>query len=151
MCIGGGLKVDKDQLIIVNSDVVPAVVLKVIEAKRLLSKNKAKNSTEACKMVDISRSAYYKYKDKVFIYEDKSKKSTTTLYLKLSDEPGILSTVLQILYEHGANILTVNQNISIESVADVTITLKLGESSSDYTKVRNALTSVEGVVDYKRL
>ena len=59
---------DKPRFLVVSADVLPSVFLKVIEAKRLLSKAQAKNSSEACRMVGISRSAYYKYKDNVQVY-----------------------------------------------------------------------------------
>ena len=79
---------DKPRFLIVSTDVLPSVFLKVIEAKRLLSKAQAKNPSEACRMVGISRSAYYKYKDNVQVYEDNATGQLHTLYMRLSDEPG---------------------------------------------------------------
>ena len=116
---------DKPRFLIVSTDVLPSVFLKVIEAKRLLSKAQAKNSSEACRMVGISRSAYYKYKDNVQVYEDNATGQLHTLYMRLSDEPGVLSHVLQELYKAGANILTVNQNIPVDAVAVATISIQI--------------------------
>src|SRR5699024_2547350 len=93
------------QLLLVDARVLPAVFGKVMEAKKLISKGIAKSSTEACRMVGISRSAFYKYRDSVFFYEEQNPKKTVTLYLKLSDEPGVLSSVLSALYRHHANVL----------------------------------------------
>ena len=84
---------EKPRFLIVSADVLPEVILKVLEAKRLLSKAQAKNSSEACRMVGISRSAYYKYKDNVQLYEERDNSQLGTLYLKLSDEPGVLSRI----------------------------------------------------------
>lgn len=141
----------KSQLILVDSDVIPAVFLKVLEAKKLLSKGIAKNSSEACKMVDVSRSAYYKYKDSVFFYEDKYGAKTIALYLKLSDEPGVLSSVLSLLYRHNANVLTVNQNIPIDGAADATITIRIYEERTDLNKLKLDIEELEGVVECKRI
>lgn len=72
---------EKPQYLIVNADVLPDVFTKVIEAKQLLSKAQAKNSSDACRIVGISRSAYYKYKDNVQVYEEKGDGQLGTLIL----------------------------------------------------------------------
>lgn len=142
---------EESQLILVDSNVIPVVFLKVLEAKKLLSKGVAKNSSEACKIVDVSRSAFYKYKDSVFFYEDKYGAKTIALYLKLSDEPGVLSSVLSLLYRHNANVLTVNQNIPIDGAADATITIRIYEDKTDLAKLKQDFDELDGVVEFKRI
>lgn len=143
---------EKDsQMILVDSSVLPVVFLKVLKAKKLLSKGLARNSSDACKTADISRSAFYKYKDKVFLYEDKDAQKTITLYFRLSDEPGVLSSVLGELYQHEANILTVNQNIPIEGVADVTITVRLDANHVDLKGLKLNFDRIPGVVEFRRI
>lgn len=142
---------EKPRFLIVSADVLPEVILKVLEAKRLLSKAQAKNSSEACRMVGISRSAYYKYKDNVQLYEERDNSQLGTLYLKLSDEPGVLSRVLQKLYEMGANILTVNQNIPVDSVAIVTISVRIDCSRINPEEILRNLSIIYGVVSVKRI
>lgn len=142
---------EKPRSLIVSADVLPAVFLKVIEAKRLLSKAKAKNSSDACRMVGISRSAYYKYKDNVQVYEDSANGQLSTLYMRLSDEPGVLSRVLQQLYELGTNILTVNQNIPVDTVAVVTISIQMNRDEMDPEDILKSLSSIYGVVSVKRI
>ena len=130
---------------------MPAVFLKVLEAKKLISKGLVKNSSEACKAVDISRSAFYKYKDSVFWYEEKHTQRTITLYFRLSDEPGVLSSVLSLLYRQEANVLTVNQNIPVDGVADVTVTLRLPEREWSMQQLKEDLSTVHGIVEVKRI
>lgn len=142
---------EQPRSLIVSADVLPDVFLKVIEAKRLISKTQAKNSSDACRMVGISRSAYYKYKDNVQVYEDKSNGQLSTLYMKLSDEPGVLSRVLQKLYEMGANILTVNQNIPVDTVAVVTISIRVNRDELDPEEILKTLATIYGVVSVKRI
>ncbi len=142
---------EKPQFLVVSADVLPSVFLKVIEAKRLLSKAQAKNSSEACRMVGISRSAYYKYKDNVKVYEENSTRQLSTLYMRLSDEPGVLSHVLQQLYEAGANILTVNQNIPVDTVAVVTISIQINRDRTDLDEILASLAGIYGVVSIKRI
>ncbi len=142
---------EKPKALIVASDVLPDVFLKVIEVKRLLSTTQAKNSSDACRQVGISRSAYYKYKDNVQVYEEADNGKLSTLYLKLSDEPGVLSKVLQKLYELGANILTVNQNIPVDTVAIVTVSVRFDQHKLDPDYILKTLGEVYGVVSVKRI
>ena len=136
--------------VIVNSNLLPEVLLKVIEAKRLLSQGLAKNSSEAARLAGISRSAFYKYKDGVSVFSD-DKGSIVNYYLTLMDRPGVLSEVLSILSKYGANVLTINQNIPIDGAAPVTISFNTGELSTDEHSLREALRTINGVVNCRSL
>lgn len=136
---------------LVDQKALPEVFTKVLLAKSLLSKDVAKNSTDACKMAELSRSAFYKYKDSVFFYEDKDKGSLMTLYLRLSDETGVLSQVLLKLSGFNANILTVNQNIPVDRVAVVTIAFRIDESNVNADDILNDISAIKGVVRAKRI
>ena len=124
---------EKPQYLIVNADVLPDVFTKVIEAKQLLSKAQAKNSSDACRIVGISRSAYYKYKDNVQVYEEKGNGQLGTLYFKLSDEPGVLSRV------------------PVDTVAVVTISVRINRDKVDPDEIIKNLLAVYGVVSVKRI
>lgn len=137
------------KLVVVNSTVLPEIILKVLEAKRIKARGDVKSSADACRKIGISRSAYYKYKDFVFAYEEKLTNKIVSLYLVLKDEKGALSSILTSLYEMGANILTVNQNIPIDSVATVTISVKLESDTLNTSDIKNRLSALGCVVDVK--
>lgn len=139
------------QYIIVDSKVLPEVFPKVLEAKSLLAKGIAKNSTEACKMAGISRGAYYKYKDSLFTYNERMNNEIITFHLTLADEPGVLSSVLLRFYEIGANVLTVNQNIPNDKVADVTVSVRMEQDSEDMEQIIRLMKSTDGVLDFKQM
>ena len=140
---------DIQQLVVVDSKVLPEIYLKVLEAKRMIARGDIRSSVDACKSVGISRSAYYKYKDSVFFYEEKLTNKIISLYAVLKDEPGVLSSILTTLYELKSNILTVNQNIPIDSVATVTISIKFDNDSIGTKQLKTKLTELYGVVDIK--
>ena len=48
------------------------------------------------------------------------------LTAKLDDNAGVLSAVMTALYNGGANVLSVNQKIPVNHVADVSVTVRLG-------------------------
>ncbi len=102
-------------------------------------------------MVGISRSAYYKYKDHVQLYEERDNSQLGTLYLRLMDEPGMLSQVLKALYENGANILTVNQNIPVDGAAIVTISIRINCDHISMDGILENLAAINGVVSVKRI
>ncbi|MGI5895711.1 MAG: ACT domain-containing protein [Oscillospiraceae bacterium] len=138
-----------EQYIVVDAEVLPEVFHKVMEAKSLLAKGIAKSSSDACKMVGISRGTFYKYKDRMFIYSERMSNEILTLQLVLEDEPGILSAVLSGLYKLGANILTVNQNIPNDKVAAVTISIRIPDPGPNIQTVTDCLGMVNGVVEVK--
>ena len=142
---------ENSQKIIVDADLLPDVLLKVIEAKRLLSQGIAKNASEAARLADISRSAFYKYKDGVSVFSESERGSIVNYYLTLMDRPGVLSDVLSTLSKFGANILTINQNIPIDGAAPVTISFTNGDLSTDEHSLREALRSIDGVVNCRSL
>jgi chorismate mutase len=142
---------DRRNLVLVDKNALPEVFIKVLTAKTYLARNIAKNSTEACRMADISRSAFYKYKDSVFFYEDNDSGRIITYYFRLSDEPGVLSKVLQKLSSFNVNIITVNQNIPVDKVAVVTISFRVDDSLSDTDILYEEISTINGVVSVKQI
>ncbi len=137
------------EFVIVSSDVLPEVVLKVLEAKRLLAQGICRTSTEACREAGVSRSAYYKYKDSAFIYSEKMSERIVTFCIVLSDRPGLLAEVLNEFYLLDANILTINQNIPIDSAATVMITARFNDAAADLSGIARSILRISGVASAK--
>ena len=133
------------KFLLVDSSVAPDVFVRVVHAKQLIAQGKATNSSQAARMAGISRSAFYKYKDYVHRFDEQMRQSLITLNLALEDEPGVLSNVLTRLYQEGANIITVNQNIPVDGVALVSVALRLGKDISP-EQIMSAMGSVQGVI-----
>ena len=112
---------------LVDSAILPEVFSKVIEVKKILSTGKVKTVNDAVKEVGISRSAFYKYRDYVFPFYETSRGKVITLFFVVEDFSGILSSIINIIAEANANILTINQNIPINGLADVTISIETFE------------------------
>lgn len=100
-------------------------------------------------MADLSRSAFYKYKDSIFFFEEKDNKKTITYSLRLSDEPGVLSKVLIKISEFNSNIVTVNQNIPVDRVAVVTISIRIDEETTDIETLTSEISKIAGVIRVK--
>lgn len=139
----------KSSFIVVDSCVLPDIFEKVLLVKKLIASGKEKSSASACKAVGISRSAFYKYKDYVYSYEEKLTQRIISISTVLHDEPGILAGFISHLHSLNANILTVNQSIPVDGVASVTISLRLTENSHDIMGLKNILSRLRGVVELK--
>ncbi len=141
----------KSQLIVADARILPDVFTKVLEVKKLMAQKGEKSFASACKRIGISRSAYYKYKDYIFSYEELFTRRIVNMYLLLSDSPGVLSSALAFLHELNANILTVNQSIPVDGAAAVNISLRLtGESEEELLRL-NSITELNGVLEVKIL
>ncbi|AGA69757.1 ACT domain-containing protein [Desulfitobacterium dichloroeliminans LMG P-21439] len=114
---------NKDFLII-SKNILPEAILKTAQAKELLVKGDAQTINEAVDRVQLSRSAFYKYKDGVFPFYEASKEKIITLSLTLENTAGVLSNVLNTIACFRANILTINQGIPLQGIANVTISIE---------------------------
>ena len=133
---------------VVKQKAIPEVLLKVVEAKRLLESEKVLTIQEAVDAVGISRSSFYKYKDDIFPFHDNSQGTTITLTFQMDDEPGILSDVLKIITEYRANILTIHQSIPINGIASLTLSIQVLQTTGDISRMIEQLegqTSVHHV------
>ena len=133
---------------VVKQKAIPEVLLKVVEAKRLLESEKVRTIQEAVDAVGISRSSFYKYKDDIFPFHDNSQGTTITLTFQMDDEPGILSDVLKIIAEYRANILTIHQSIPINGIASLTLSIQVLQTTGDISRMIEQLegqTSVHHV------
>ncbi len=112
-----------NKMLIVHSKVLPVVFEKVITAKNLLKSGDATTIQQACEMVSLSRSTFYKYKDTVFDYTSQERGRIVNIFILLKHEPGVLSDIINIMASFKGNILTINQNIPVLDVASLTMTV----------------------------
>lgn len=131
--------------VLVNADILPEVYGKVLLAKEYLASGEAANASQAAKMAGISRSAYYKYKDGVFEYDPENSEEMVTLSLKLTDTKGVLFAVTNELYLVGANVLSINQSVPQNGVADVSLTMRIAEMTVSVEALIEKLKEVNGV------
>ena len=142
---------DKSQYFVVKQKAVPEVLLKVVEAKRLLDTKKAATVQEAADQVGISRSSFYKYKDDIFPFHENARGKTITFVIQMNDEPGLLSDVLKVVAEHRANILTIHQSIPINGMASTTISVDVLPDTGNMSDMMEMIEQKKGVQHLKLL
>ena len=136
---------DKMQYYVLKEKAVPEVLLKVVEAKRLIDSGKIASVQEATESVGISRSSFYKYKDDIFPFHDQAKGRTVTFILQMDDKPGILSDILRTVAEFRGNILTIHQSIPINGIATLTLSVEILPEAGDVAEMVTKIESVGGI------
>ena len=134
---------------VVKKKALPEVLLNEVEAKRLIETRKVATIQEAVDAVGISRSSFYKYKDDIFRFHDNSLGTTITITFQMDDEPGLLSDVLKIIAEHGANILTIHQSIPINGTASLSLSVQILETTTDVSEMIARMEDQKGVHNVK--
>ena len=136
----------KPRYYLVEESALPEVFLKVAETKRLLSTGEASTVNEATRMTDISRSAFYKYRDSVLPFQNMMTGRIITFQLLVHDEPGRLSEILAIFAAAQANIMTINSIVPTNGTAVITISASTLDLNISIEELMARLTSTRGVV-----
>lgn len=137
--------------LIVSKKILPNVYDKVIEARNLINNGSVKGISEAVKIVGISRSTYYKYKDYVFSPDENSIGRKAVISMMLKHEKGILSNVLNFLSQEHANILTINQSIPINGKASVNVSLDISDLTKSIEDVLLEMKKIKGATSVRLL
>lgn len=136
---------EENKYYVLKKKAVPEVLQKVVEAKRLLESEQVMSVQEAVEITGISRSSFYKYKDDIFPFHDNARGKTITFVLQMNDEPGLLSSVLKLIADYNANILTIHQTIPINGVATLTLSVDVGPNTGNVSEMINAIETEKGI------
>ena len=131
---------------IVEAYALPEVFLKVAEAKRLLATGQAATVNDATRMTDISRSAFYKYRDAVQPFQRAHVSRIVTFQYVLQDEPGVLSAILTTYAREKANILTINSITPSNGCALVTISAETTDMTVSLEELLSIVSKTPGVI-----
>ena len=142
---GVGMARKESRFFLVQEDILPEAILKTALARELLLRGEAATVSEAVQKVNLSRSAYYKYREGVFPFYRWNSGVTVSLSMVLEHRPGILSRVLETLAEAKTSILTINQSIPVNGLASVSITFETAGMEWDVEDVTVRLRQLEGV------
>ena len=133
---------------LVEASVLPEVFLKVLKAKELLASGEAKNISSATRQADISRSAFYKYKDCIFDAENS--REVLTVMATLLDQTGALQALLAGISAAGGSIVTINQSTPENGAAQVAVSIRTGTMQMTVDEMMAQLSRQPTVVEIHR-
>ena len=135
----------KEDFYIVSGKILSEAMKKTVQVKELLQNGIEDQVKEAVEKVGLSRSTYYKYKDYIFPFVDEQREELVTLSLLAVDKSGVLSEILAKIAKYEANILTINQDLPLEDVAHVTLTIEINDLIITLDELVDILASITGV------
>ncbi len=136
------------RFLLVDAAVLPEVFLKVLKAKELLASGAARNISVAARQVELSRSAFYKYKDCIFDAENS--REIITVLATLLDETGALQALLAGISAAGASIVTINQATPENGAAQVAVSIRTGTMQMSVEEMLAQLSRQPTVVEIRR-
>lgn len=142
---GGHMSKRDEKFYLIRADILPESIAKTIEVKKLLESGEIDTVNEAVERVGLSRSAFYKYKDAIFPFNAMMSEKIMTVSLTLEHRSGILSKVLQFVAEKGGNVLTINQTIPLQGIANVAMSVDMAQLHMPTTEFLDLLEKLHGV------
>ena len=136
---------EKTKYFVLKKKAVPEVLLKVVEAKRLLESERAESVQQATEMVGISRSSFYKYKDDILPFYDNTKGKTVTFVMQMDDRQGLLSDLLHVVAVYRATILTIHQSIPVNGVATLTLSVEVRADTGNVARMVEEMEEQRGI------
>ena len=136
---------EKEKYFLVRQKAVPEVLLKVVEAKKLLESEQVMTVQEAAERVGISRSSFYKYKDDILPFYDNTKGKTVTFVMQMDDRQGLLSDLLHVVAVYRANILTIHQSIPVNGVATLTLSVEVRADTGNVARMVEEMEEQRGI------
>jgi chorismate mutase len=135
----------EEKFYLIRSDILPESIVKTIEAKKMLESGEVDTVNEAVDRVGLSRSAFYKYKDGIFPFNAMMSEKIMTITFSLEHMSGYLSKVLTYVAEQGGNVLTINQTIPLQGIANISMSVDMANLRVSSTEFLESLQEIPGV------
>jgi chorismate mutase len=136
---------NKEKYYLIHADILPESILKTVEAKKLFETGEVETVNQAVERVGLSRSAYYKYKDKIYPFNAATYQQIVTISFILEHRSGVLSQVLRFVADKGGNVLTINQSIPLQGIANVVLSVDTALLDMPTTEFVDSLSTTDGV------
>lgn len=145
--LGGQIAMDmnKETFYLIRADILPESIQKTIEVKRMLERGEVETIQQAVDEIGLSRSAYYKYKDAIYPFNAMMKQKIITVSVNLEHRAGVLSKMLSYIATSRGNLLTINQTIPLQGLANVVLTIETAQMDLSVTQLSEELRQQDGV------
>ena len=135
----------EQQFYLVDFSILPEAIKKTIRVKEMLKSGSSGTINEAVHKVNMSRSAYYKYKDHVASADDDKEDRVVVLFIIMQDDMAVFGRILRRIAKEKQEVLSVNRTKISEKLYSSVITLKTKESAKDMESLYEALKETKGI------
>ena len=140
---------DKSTFYLVREEILPEAIKKTIKVKEILKRGEIKTINEAVERMGLSRISYYKYKDDIFPIHEKIQGKTITFVMEMEDRPGLLSSILKVVADCKANILSIHQSIPVNHIALITLSVMILPITDDVAELFDRIENADGINNLK--
>lgn len=139
------MKRSPGKYLLVQEEILPEAIRKTARAKELLARGEVHTVNEAVEQVELSRSAFYKYKDGVFPFYEAGQQKIVTISIIMDHRSGVLSTVLNTVANGNGNILTINQGLPLQNMANATISIETAQMAVPIDEMFRQMEQIPGL------
>lgn len=133
------------EYLVVKTEALPEVFTNVMRVKALLQSGEVASVNEAVKVIGMSRSAFYKYRDDVQSYQDPIEVEVVTIVASMLMDSDALSSLLMYLSEEGGKIMNISQGLPRYGAVDLMLSVDLSEALSDRVQLKRMLSRIPGI------
>ena len=130
---------------VVREDLLPEGIVKTMHVKEMLQRGEVSTVHEAAERVGLSRSAFYKYKDGIYMLDQMNRERIVTIAMDLDHRSGVLSKVLSLVAASEGNVLTIHQTIPLQGMAGVVISVDTAPMQQPIAALMEAIRQQDGV------
>ena len=94
----------------------------------------------------IGCAAYYKYKDYVFPFFEIAQGKIVSITVSMSNESGMLSSVLKAIADKNGSILTINQDIPLQGIANSSISFETKNLQGSLEELLHDIRNMKGII-----
>ncbi|MEE3452082.1 amino acid-binding protein [Dialister sp.] len=139
------MRKDEKQFYLVDLQILPEAIKKTIKVKEMLKDGTCGSINEAVHQVDISRSAYYKYKDHVAPAIDDREDYFVVLFIIMQDDMTLYSRILRRVLKDRNELLACSKTRISDKYASLFIHFRTEETELSLQDLKYSLTDMKGI------
>lgn len=139
------MKNNEKQFYLVDFQVLPEAIKKTIRIKESLKNGRVKTINEALSAMNISRSAYYKYKDHVEV-TGAVKERSITYFIMMQNDFSLLNKIMRKIKKENNDVLSINSGVAFGENVPTIISFKTKMTLADINLLAESIRRIKGII-----
>lgn len=140
------MKNNEKQFYLVDFQVLPEAIKKTIRIKESLKNGRVKTINEALSAMNISRSAYYKYKDHVEPVTGAVKERSITYFIMTQNDFSLLNKIMRKIKKENNDVLSINSGVAFGENVPTIISFKTKMTLADINLLAESIRRIKGII-----
>lgn len=136
------MKNNEKQFYLVDFQVLPEAIKKTIRIKESLKNGRVKTLSA----MNISRSAYYKYKDHVEPVTGAVKERSITYFIMMQNDFSLLNKIMRKIKKENNDVLSINSGVAFGENVPTIISFKTKMTLADINLLAESIRRIKGII-----